>query len=310
MYVVFYNPVGLLRQQGTQVDDACSLAALDALSFGADQARAAEWYNAYPNVQHTIPDSAVRRAASFFTPPPPPLEEGGDAHAHVRASRAQRMLDRMDAEALSAFSAVVYTALGSSRAAMSMISDIAKREIDWQLALLRPAPQSAAAADKVVQPWARNVTDSRKRKYRAPALRGVPEPRKRSRLDSGAYDRCAVSERSATPPPAGSRNDKADEGEREEGDDAPAGRLSQQRLAIRRERDLPLPATSERIEEESTARVNRSLNSMVSPCRRASQSGRVIGLGRAPQPRGESRTATRTWGGQFEPTHWRIERQA
>jgi hypothetical protein len=308
---LYISPLGLLRRQGTtnlylQVDDACSLAALDALSFDADQARAAEWYDAYPIVQRTIPDSAVRRAASFFTPPPPLDDEDGDAR--VRASRAQRTLDRMDAEALSAFSAVVYAALGSDRAAMSLISDIAKREIDWQLALkrpmyytiLRPAPQSAAGADKIAQP-----RDRKRKKCRAPEVTTtttlrVPDsetpstttPRKRYRLASGAYRRCidTVSERSATPPPEGSRkNDEADEGEgegwEEGGDsDAPAGRLWQ-RLAIGR-RDLP-PPTSERIEEESSTATLHTCEQVPefngSPVG-VPVSGRVMGLaGEAPR---------------------------
>ena len=252
------------------MDDACSLAALDALSFDADQARAAEWYAAYPNVLRTIPDSAVRRAASFFTPPP--LDEDLPDDVRARTSRAQRTLKRMDAEALSTFSAVVYAALGSGRAAMSMISDIAKREIEWQLALLRPmytvlrpalqSAAAAAAADKVAQPWARTCSD-RKRKCRAPEAQCVPDtpsPRKRSKLASGAYRR-TVSDRSATPPPAGSRNEEVDEGEREGegwgGEDASAhrggGRLWQ-RLAIGR--DLPLP--SERIEESTTTTVRHA----------------------------------------------------
>jgi hypothetical protein len=244
------------------VDDACSLAALDALSFDADQARAAEWYAAYPNVPSTIPDSAVRRAASFFTPLPLDSDD-----MHARTSGAQRMLRCMDAEALSAYSALVCAALGSGRAAMSAIADIAKREIDWQLALLRPmytvlrpAPLSAAAeGNKVVQPWTRNLSD-RKRKRRAPEAHGVPEtpsPHKRSRLASGAYH-CTVSDRSATPPPADSRNEGVDEGVGNENKgDATAhrgGRLWE-RLALGR-RDVPLP--SERSEEDNTAAVRHA----------------------------------------------------
>jgi len=200
----------------------------------------------------------------FFTPPP--LDSTDDVRG--RMSGAQRMLRRMDAGALSAYSAVVYAALGSGRAAMSAIADIAKREIDWQLALLRPmytvvqrpAPLSAAAAENkfVHKPWTRNifspdtVTD-RKRKRRAPEAQGVPEtppsPHKRSRLASGAYH-CVVSDRSATPPPADSRNEEVEE----EDSDTPAhnyrgGRLWE-RLALGR-RDIPLP--SERSEEQCTA---------------------------------------------------------
>lgn len=245
------------------MDDACSLAALDALSFDADQARAAEWYVPNPNVPCIIPDSAVRRAASFFTPPP---LESDDARG--RTTGAQRMLRHMDAEALSAYSAVVYAALGSGRAAMSAIADIAKREIDWQLALqrpmytvLRPAPRAAAAAvgNKVVKPWTRNFSPApdtdRKRKRRAPEAQGgvpeTPSPHKRSRLASGAYH-CVVSDRSATPPPADSRNEAVDEGE-------PAHHRGGRRLWERPAlglRDDPLP--SERSEEQSTAAVRHA----------------------------------------------------
>ncbi|KAH9164396.1 hypothetical protein EDB89DRAFT_2017532 [Lactarius sanguifluus] len=193
------------------VNEACSLAALGALSFDADQARAAEWYDGYPHVPRTIPDSATRRAASFSSPLPLDPDERG------RARRAQRTLKCMDAEALSAYSAVVYAALGSGRAAMSMIADIAKREIDWQLALLRPM----------------------KRTCRAPEALRVPDahsPRKRSKLASGEYCYTAP------------ENEEADEGDGdgewgdEEDEDAPTrgGRLWQ-RLAPASERNEENP---------------------------------------------------------------------
>ncbi|KAH9046640.1 hypothetical protein EDB84DRAFT_1465825 [Lactarius hengduanensis] len=235
------------------VDDACSLAALD-------QAGAAEWYDGYPHVPRTIPYSATRRAASF--PSPLPLDPG----ERGRARSAQRTLKCMDAEALSAYSAVVYAALGSGRAAMSMIADIAKREIDWQLALLRPmytvvlppVPQQSAAVDKVAQPWPRDL--KRKRTCRAPEALRVPDahsPRKRSKLASGEYC-CTVPDRSGATNPAGSRNEEVDEDDDdgdgewgdEEDEDAPTtrgGRLWQ-RLA---------PA-SERNEEVCTAPVEHA----------------------------------------------------
>ncbi|KAH8980683.1 hypothetical protein EDB92DRAFT_264895 [Lactarius akahatsu] len=201
------------------VDDACSLAALGALSFDADQARAAEWYDGYLHVPRTMPYSATRRAASFSSPLPLDPDERG------RARRAQRTLECMDAEALSAYSAVVYAALGSDRAAMTMIADIAKREIDWQLALLRPmytvvlhpVPRQSAV-DKVAQPWPRDL--KRKRTCRAPEAPRVPDvhsPRKRSKLASGEYC-CIVPDRSEAANPAGSRNEEADVGDGEWGD--------------------------------------------------------------------------------------------
>ena len=295
-----------------QLDDACSLAALDALSFDADQARSAEWYDAYPpNMRRgTIPDSAVRRAASFFTPPPPLDKE--DAH-HARASsRAQRTLKHMDAAALSTFSAVVHAALDSARAAMMLIADIAKQEIDWQLALLRPmyavvppAPQSSEAADNKVGvaerwPWPRNSSKKRKRKCRAPEeeedlLLHVPDipptPRKRAKLASGAYHYCAAPDRSGTPPPEGSMFEEVDdvEGEYEDDHVLPShhhgGRLGQ-RLAIG---GRYFPTVSERIEEESATAVGHAREEEApefETCRRC-QSGPVMEARGAPQTGGE-----------------------
>lgn len=256
MYAVppYVCSLGLLRRTDfaarPQVDDACSLAALGALSFDADQAGAAEWYDGYPHVPRTMPYSATRRAASFSSPPPLDPDERG------RARSAQRTLRRMDAEALSAYSAVVYAALGSGRAAMSMIADIAKREIDWQLALLRPmytvaprpVPQRSAAAeaavDKVARPWPRDL--KRKRTCRAPEAPRVPaahSPRKRSKLASGEHC-CTVPDRSEATNPAGSQNEEEDEDDGdgewgdEEDEDAPTrgGRLWQ-RLAPASERN-------------------------------------------------------------------------
>ncbi|KAH9034359.1 hypothetical protein EDB83DRAFT_2525167 [Lactarius deliciosus] len=272
------------------VDDACSLAALGALSFDADQARAAEWYDGYPHVPRTIPDSATRRAASFSSPLPLARDERG------RARGAQRTLKRMDAEALSAYSAVVYAALGSGRAAMSMIADIAKREIDWQLALLRPmytvvlhpVPQQSAV-DNASQPWPQDL--KRKRTCRASEALRVPDahsPRKRSKLASGEYC-CTVPDRSEATNAAGSRNEEveADEGDGdgewgdEEGEDAPTrgGRLWQ-RLA---------PA-SERNEEVSSAPVEHAREEVpeFGPAVRSCDGGEER------RQRGEHRTATRT----------------
>ena len=290
-----------------QLDDACSLAALDALSFDADQARSAEWYDTYPpNMRRgTIPDSAVRRAASFFTPPPLDKED-------ARASRAQRTLKHMDAAALSTFSAVVHAALDSARAAMTLIADIAKREIDWQLVLLRPmyavvppAPQSSEAADNkvgVAERWLpRNSSKKRKRKCRAPEEEDLlllrvpdtppPAPRKRAKLASGAYHYCAAPDRSGTPPPEGSMFEEVDdvEGEYEDDDVLPShrhgGRLGQ-RLAIG---GWYFPTVSERIEEESATAVGHAREEEApefETCRRC-QSGPVMEARGAPQTGGE-----------------------
>jgi len=56
-----------------QVDDACPLGAITALSFDADQARKAEWHTAYPEMPPlALSADAVRRAEAFPPPPPPP----------------------------------------------------------------------------------------------------------------------------------------------------------------------------------------------------------------------------------------------
>ncbi|KAF8477743.1 hypothetical protein DFH94DRAFT_91334 [Russula ochroleuca] len=111
-----------------QVDDACPLAALAALSFDANQLQKAEWHTAYPPVPLALSDRAQRQA-SALTPPPPPDPDRP-------AVKTMRKL--MDAQAFSAFAAITYAAVGNGRAAMSMIADVARAEIEWQLLLRRP----------------------------------------------------------------------------------------------------------------------------------------------------------------------------
>ena len=115
-----------------QVDDACPLAALAAMSFDADQARKAEWYDTYPNVPRTPPERAMRRARAF---PAPRVDSKSDAAAGMGAFG---LLRNLDAKEFSKFSAIVHTAVGSSQAVMAAIESIVKRELDWQFSLLQP----------------------------------------------------------------------------------------------------------------------------------------------------------------------------
>ena len=115
------------------MDDACSLATMAALSFDAEQANKAEWYASYPKVRRSATPSkqAVQRAEALPKPPPrrPPLSE----------SAGKGALKHLDAREFSAFAGVTCGAVGSGRAAMSMIADIARREIEWQLEIMQPS---------------------------------------------------------------------------------------------------------------------------------------------------------------------------
>ena len=104
-----------------------------ALSFDAEQANKAEWYASYPKVRRsaTPPKQAVQCAEALPKPPPrrPPLSE----------SAGKGALKHLDAREFSAFAGVTCGAVGSGRAAMSMITDIARREIEWQLEIMQPS---------------------------------------------------------------------------------------------------------------------------------------------------------------------------
>ena len=104
-----------------------------ALSFDAEQANKAEWYASYPKVRRSATPSkqAVQRAEALAKPPPrrPPLSE----------SAGKGALKHLDAREFSAFAGVTCGAVGSGRAAMSMIADIARREIEWQLEIMQPS---------------------------------------------------------------------------------------------------------------------------------------------------------------------------
>jgi hypothetical protein len=201
------------------VNDACTLAALAALCFDADQARKAEWYDAYPNVSRGPSEHAIRCAKAFPAPLPTP-QVPDNARADARSMRAFGLLKNLSASEFSTFSALVHTTVGSEQAVMSAIEDIVKREIDWQLSLLKPmyvvplrprltgttdsgttsAGITSTAATGVAQTQQDlRATRRRKRKrslVQAPGSPGSPTPpeRKRSRLtprpagDGGGVD--------------------------------------------------------------------------------------------------------------------------
>ncbi|KAI9507114.1 hypothetical protein F5148DRAFT_159889 [Russula earlei] len=135
-----FSNTGLIAAKMKHVDDACPLAALAALSFDADQVRKAEWYAGYRNLPWPPPlalsGDAVRRAKAF----PPP---SGDADKVTGTSWGTTM-KQMDGHTFSTFSAITYSAVGSGRAAMSMIADVARREIEWQLSLMHKLPFSGS----------------------------------------------------------------------------------------------------------------------------------------------------------------------
>jgi hypothetical protein len=122
-----------------QVDDACPFAALAALSFDEHQLKKAEWYTEYPQLPLARSDHAVRRAKELS--PPPPSPDTTDYSGLVKA-----MLKLMDAQAFSTFAVITCGNLGGIRAAMSMISNIVRVEIDWQLSIMRPLSSLNAVA--------------------------------------------------------------------------------------------------------------------------------------------------------------------
>lgn len=130
-----------------QVDDACPLARMAALSMDAKQAKKAEWYTAYPNERPSgLPKHDAKTDANAKALPPPrprphprprplPLRDGKDD----RDSRAGAgALRHLDAREFSAFAAITCSAVGSGRATMSMIADVARQELRWQLHVMQP----------------------------------------------------------------------------------------------------------------------------------------------------------------------------
>ena len=73
----------------------------------------------------------MRRAKELS--PPPPSPDITDYSGPVKA-----MLKLMDAQTFSTFAAIACGNLGGIRAAMTMIANIVRVEIDWQLFLMRP----------------------------------------------------------------------------------------------------------------------------------------------------------------------------
>ena len=139
MYLVlvqFRFPLWAHARAGEQVDDACPLATMAALSFDAKQAQKAEWYTAYPKVRlGGLPKhDVIRRRAKALPLPPPslPLLHKDDSRAGVGVLR------HLDAREFSAFAAITCSAVGSGRATMSMIADVALQELRWQLHVMQP----------------------------------------------------------------------------------------------------------------------------------------------------------------------------
>ncbi|KAH9955409.1 hypothetical protein BC827DRAFT_874468 [Russula dissimulans] len=128
------SSTGLIASRMDHVDDACSLGAIAALSFDADQARKAEWYTAYPRMPPlALSEDAVRRAEAFPPPRPPPRD--GDCYAGLGTG----VTKHMGPYTFSAYAEITSGAVGSGRASMSMIADIAKGELDWQLSVMQPS---------------------------------------------------------------------------------------------------------------------------------------------------------------------------
>ncbi|KAI0251520.1 hypothetical protein BJV78DRAFT_424457 [Lactifluus subvellereus] len=218
------SSTALIASTMDHVDDACPLAALAAMSFDADQARKAEWYDTYPNVPRTLPERAMRRARAF---PPPREHSKSDAGVGTGAFGLLRNLDEKE---FSKFSAIVHTAVGSDQAVMTAIASIVQREIDWQLSLLQPmfiVPKrltemcagtgtgtgtgttitAAAVATGATQIQHNLRPRKRKRSLvRAPGSPGSPTPpeRKRSKVTAAGsreYGHRATPVRSSTPGP-------------------------------------------------------------------------------------------------------------
>jgi len=147
------------------VDDACPLAALAALSLDENQLKKAEWYIGYPQVPLALSDHALRRAKELSPPQPPP-----DTTDFAGPGPVKTMLKRMNAQDFSAFAAIAHGGVGGIGAAISMIADIVRVEMDWQLFLMRPlSPPSAVA------PSSRPAASEKRR--RQPGSRsGIPAP--------------------------------------------------------------------------------------------------------------------------------------
>ncbi len=133
-----------------------------ALSFDAEQANKAEWYTSYPKVRlNALPKQAVQRAGAL-PKPPPPRRPGTGALKHL------------DARQFSAFAGVTCGAVGSGRAAMSMIADIARQEIEWQLRIMQSSSVLRIGIDIDID--ANSVADSAQRRSRRKLGSRVSKP--------------------------------------------------------------------------------------------------------------------------------------
>jgi hypothetical protein len=166
--LVFSRSVLTLCWALAQVDDACPLAALAALSFDEHQLEKAEWYTEYPQLPLALSDHAVRRAKEL--PPPPPSPDTTDHSGLVKA-----MLKLMDAKAFSTFAAITCGNLGGLRAAMDMIAAIVRVEIDWQLFVMRPLSSlnAVATSSRPAASEQRRPQPGRRSDISAPALAPV-----------------------------------------------------------------------------------------------------------------------------------------
>jgi len=149
---------GLIVDRMNNVDDSCPFAALAALSFDEHQLKKAEWYTEYPQLPLARSDHIVRRAKELS--PPPPSPDTTDYSGPVTA-----MLKLMDAQAFSTFAAIACGNLGGIRAGMTMIANIVRVEIDWQLFLMQPlssfnaittSSRPAASKPRCLQPGSRS----------------------------------------------------------------------------------------------------------------------------------------------------------
>jgi hypothetical protein len=200
------------------VDDSCPFAALAALSFDEHQLKKAEWYTEYPQLPLARSDHIVRRAKELS--PPPPSPDTADDSGLVKA-----MLKLMDAKAFSTFAAITCGNLGGIRAGMSMIANIVRVEIDWQLFLMRPSSSlnTVAISSRPAAPEQRHTQPGSRSGIPAPApalVRGganvvVPvargqrdhhhRPGKRKRSMAEVFEAETQTETQAPRPPPGKR---------------------------------------------------------------------------------------------------------
>ncbi|TFY82534.1 hypothetical protein EWM64_g1479, partial [Hericium alpestre] len=99
-------------------DEACPLAALDAIAFNQQQARNAEWYNTYPHMNAKLPDTAVRRARTVQRP-----------QKFSSPQRSYNIAKVVSSETYSMIGAILYGGLGRAKAEMDVIDEIVERAI-------------------------------------------------------------------------------------------------------------------------------------------------------------------------------------